>query len=239
MGTSISFVAVSTASSPGVCAAPSGIVPGDVLVAFLGIYGNDDPTVWVSSGWTQRLIAFRSGGSQNMAIGVMTKVVGSSEPTSYTFTGTGVVENISVIVAAYRNVDNVNPWDTGTTNASGSDSSTFTGSSFVASSPGEMLIFGWFGDDNAVTVEPSGTNSLVARVDGTTFNVDGGFYGFYDTLLSSAGSTGDYSGTTFSPDSWLVAMGGLSPASLPPLPPSGPSTDDISAEETVFLDFAF
>lgn len=213
--------AATTASSSGVCAKPTGVVSGNVLVAFTQVY-NKDVTTWASSGWTVKIQTSETGGPANsdLSAAILYKVAGGSEPASYTFTQSGSTGDttVNVIIAAYSGVDNTTPIDTATANNSAGNNATVTGTGFSASQAGERLLFAWLGDDSALGAAPTGSiGSLTPRVDGTTFlNLDGGFSGFYDGALSGSGATGNYTATAAPADTWIVIMVGLNPA-----PPGG------------------
>lgn len=211
--------AATTASSSGVCPKPAGVVAGNVLIAFTGSYA-PAVTAWASSGWTFVTLTNETAGpaGSDMSCGLLYKVAGASEPASYTFTSTGGgASNINVIMAAYSGVDNVTPVDTSSVNNSVGDNINVVGLGLTASQTNELLVFGWFGDDNGLSAAPSGAiGSLTTRVNGTTFlNLDIGFAGYYDGLLSASGATGNYTATLApSADTWIVIMAALNPAAI-------------------------
>jgi hypothetical protein len=207
-------------TSNGVCAKPTGVVSGDVLVALLGNYNAAAVTSWTSTGWTVLTTQAERGGpgGSDLNCAVMYKVAGGSEPSSYTFSQTGSFGNVNVIIVAYSGVDNSTPFDSSfTSNNSAGNNATVTGTSITVTNTNDLLLWMWFGDDSSLTAAPSGSiGSLTQRVDGTTtgpVNLDFGVYGWYDGALSASGSTGNYSVTSTFADTWIVFMAALNAAS--------------------------
>ncbi len=210
--------AATVSASSGVCNKPTEVVAGDVLVAWLGNYNSAFVSLWASTGWTVLAATSERGGpgGSDLNCAMMYKVAGASESSSYTFTATGTAGNIDVIICAYSGVNNTTPFDNFSVNNSGGANSTVTGTGFSAAKAKEYLVYGWFGDDNALTAAPSGSaGSLISRVDGTSFlNLDSGFSGYYDGALVSSGSTGNYVTSTGGADTWIVIMAALNPATI-------------------------
>lgn len=83
---------------------PSGVVSGDLLVAFVATSGTGQvPTI---SGWT--LISRVDGASQDPAVGLFYRVAGASEPASWSWTLPSST-NWVVIVSAYSGINTSAP----------------------------------------------------------------------------------------------------------------------------------
>jgi hypothetical protein len=87
---------------------PTGVAPGDVLIASVTIGSFATPTTVSSPGWT--LIRTTANGS-SMIQQTFYKVAGFSEPTSYTFRLASGSNDLSGGIAAYTGVDNTLPVD--------------------------------------------------------------------------------------------------------------------------------
>ena len=81
---------------------PSGVQEDDLLLAVVGGTRNAAP-----SGWT--LLGSAAQGSSTGTVYVYWRLAGSSEPSSYTFTFTGVKYSKNHSIIAYRGVDTSNP----------------------------------------------------------------------------------------------------------------------------------
>jgi collagen type VII alpha len=209
------------ATSDGVVITPSGVVAGDVLVAFLSTYQNGANMTTIPPGWVQQFRTVHpSGGDDNITSWIFTYVCGATTPATHTFVA--VFSVLGAICMAYTGVNNGDPWNSNATSNDGFDTNP-TGLSFVANA-GEMLVWAWIGDGQVLTVEPSG---LTARVNGTTaispvsMGAGVGHWGFYDKLLSIYGNTGNSASTTGSADDWIVFMGSLKPGAAGPAGPQG------------------
>ncbi|EFK96964.1 transport protein ExbB2 [sediment metagenome] len=98
---------------------PSGTIEGDLLVALIGHQAEAARTISAPSGWTQFSGSPKTTCCSRSAM--YYKIADSSEGSTYSFTvsSPGVGQNASVILAAYRGVDQDNPVEA----AAGKDSS--------------------------------------------------------------------------------------------------------------------
>ncbi|WP_157251032.1 hypothetical protein [Nonomuraea typhae] len=96
-----STVATSTSTSY-TCAKPSGVVSGDVLVAFqAGDWGTASAMATPTGGTTWQLLTSRDAGENALHSKVWWKVAGGSEPSTYGFTQASASDGV-VIIAAVR-----------------------------------------------------------------------------------------------------------------------------------------
>ncbi len=110
----ITYLNASTAAGVGsmTLPTPSGISPGDVLVAQVGNKGGGTATLTAPAGWTsiRRDTAMRSGNTPQVTSALFWRVVVAGEPSSATFTTTSTVDMVGGI-AAYRGVSTAAPVD--------------------------------------------------------------------------------------------------------------------------------
>lgn len=109
-----SSAAYSNSSKTLTVPAPAGIVAGDLLLATLVTSGSTSGPL--PTGWTLGPVSWSS--SFNVQVVTAYKIATSSEPSSYTFTGSATLDASGTIVD-YSGVDQTNPIDTSQT-ASGS-----------------------------------------------------------------------------------------------------------------------
>ena len=144
----IAFVSKSTAQNGKgtslVIPRPSGVAPGDVLLAALSLGGN--PTISAPSGWT--LVQSQVNGSYRQVVYV--RVAGATENPSYAWsfsTSTAVAGGIT----AYRGVDPSQPIEVAAGRTNTTSSSTIQAPSVTTTSPAALLV-GFFGMPTNATI---------------------------------------------------------------------------------------
>jgi hypothetical protein len=210
---SIAFHAASSAGNTSTTSltisAPSGAQAGDVEVAAVDVRGN--PSLTAPTGWT----LVRSDQNGNLVRqAVYSHVVGSSEPSSYTWSW-NFNAGASGGIVAYGNVDTANP-----VNAVGGtigSASTITAPSVTTTVSGAMLL-GFFGTSAPATFTPPG--GMTERFDdfaksGTYLAATEGA----EQLLGAAGSTGSRTATASYAAGSVGQLVALTPGSGSPPPP--------------------
>lgn len=98
------------------CAAPAGIVAGDIVVAMFN--NNESVTITDNNGATPftQTLARRAYNTNSAGYTIWVRVAGASEPATYAFTGSGS-DRWSIIVAAFRGGHQVDIWDVAPTAA--------------------------------------------------------------------------------------------------------------------------
>lgn len=190
----IAFRAVATAVNVTSCNKPTGVVSGDLLLAFVIVYENTTGTLTLPSGWTE------IPGAEGLQVAGGTtlvracyKIAGGSEPSSYTFTMTpsGYEE---VVLVAYSGSFDAGVIDAASVNT-GNDASP-TALSVTTSAANTMLVAHFSGYNNAFTSGPAGM-TLEATWDGV--NV------LYDAPQAASGASGDKVASKPS-DSWVASL---------------------------------
>lgn len=148
----------STAVTTAALSAPSGTAAGDVLIA--AITADLNPSMAsVPAGWTPivNALSINSSSSSGARAFVFYHVVGSSDPSSYTWTLSSATK-WGGGVTAYRGVDNANPLDSSIVTAvdASYSATSITGPSVTTASNGAMLIGGVACDCAAPVVSPPG-----------------------------------------------------------------------------------
>lgn len=179
-GAPITFRAGSSATSAGATALvvtrPAGVVAGDVLVARVANWGNVGVAI-AGSGWTE---AGETHSSAMLKAVLLTRVAGSSEPSSYTFTASSRTPLVAS-VSAFDGVDTTDPVD-GYAGKVNGNSATFA-SGAVTSGTGNAVA-AWFGtqlDDVA-----SCPSSSVSPPAGYTETLDGCLTGSSGLAMDAA-----------------------------------------------------
>jgi len=162
-------------------ATPSGAVEGDVMVAAVNI--GSGGTITAPAGWDQ--VRVEANGS-SLRQAVFVRVVGASEPPTYTWTFASSVVASGVIVA-YDGVDTTLPLVDASGGQSNGRSTSIAAPSVTASVPGALLI-GFFGmPTNAEIAPPAGMiEQAETRVNGKKkISIEAS-----DDALVAAGATG-------------------------------------------------
>ena len=150
-GTSITTGATSGSLT---IAKPSGAVAGDVLLAAVTAAGNHTThNITPPAGWT----FVRKDGVNQMGQFVYTRVVGSSEPSSYTWSG--LIGDASGGIAAYSGVDTADPVNTSSGDFDSNPGTTIA--PLITTTRANVVIVGIFGLINSVNQTPPGSMSSV------------------------------------------------------------------------------
>lgn len=138
---------------------PAGTVAGDVLVASVG-FAHPDATVANPSGWTQ--VPNLRGTIQSDQQGITWyKVAGSSEPSSYTFSGGSGTQAVSGSLSSFAGVDTTAPIaDTPAQTIVTSLSTSQTLPNSTGAAVGSMRFSASFSDDGSSTSFSSGLTQV-------------------------------------------------------------------------------
>ena len=164
---------------------PTGTVEGDVMVANIYGVGSDTITVTPPSEWM--LVSETSVSGQIMA--TYFKVAGASEPSSFSWSVTGGLQNQGGITT-YYGVDTSNPIDS-YSNQSNSASTSYTAPSVTTTVDNAMLVgaFGAVAGGNPDTVTPP--SEFTERYDVGQNNDGPACLESSDYVQASAGASGD------------------------------------------------
>mgnify|MGYP000337719593 FL=1 len=184
-----------------VCNRPTGVVSGDVMVAFVFIYDNPAGAVTgVPSGWTEITQAQQFQVSRYQR--AYYKVAGGSEPASYTWTVNNL-DTVNIGIVAYSGVDNATPLDATSTSSSGT-SANRTATGLTTATDNAWLVLGSTGSQNP----SAGPSGMTNRATWTGHTV------IYDQAITPAGATGNKVITTAADtNGWTTALIALRPAS--------------------------
>lgn len=208
----ISFVAAGTAytnTSSGTSFTlnkPSGVADGDVMVAFVAFWvnGNSALTVTAPTGWTKQQTAFRDAGSDQFELCMMTRVAGSSEPSSWSgsLSASGFIMGAGV--AAYRGVQTIGASAQGVVS---SGTSVSTGNVTASVTGTWRVVCGaYFDDDAASTI---GSNESSRRILATADSGSGASQGAIWDSNGTTVSAGTQSRSVTRSSSWLVACASI------------------------------
>jgi hypothetical protein len=205
---SISFVSYSATNATSVTStvqfsAPSNLSAGNVLVAIIG--GRIGQTMVPPTGWTT------VGNSSDNTTWLFTKVVGSGEPSTYTFTGNQWQAGVILQYAGTLGLDGAPAFsffNVGASPTAGAVTSTVTG---------DLWVTAFYTADGAVVTLPGGFTQRASSV--STGN-DGIFA--FDKPIASIGSTGTLT-TGVTPDDVGTTVSLLLQPGTPPGPPTPPA----------------
>ena len=183
--------------------APAGAQAGDVLTATIGFGSSgakSQPTLTAPAGWT---LASRTNQGKVGALAVYHHVYAAGE-SAYTWTTSTSVGGV-VSVAAFGGVDTANPIDASAGRSITQRSSSIATPSVTTSSPGDMLVAGYFGYRGAgggtAWTPPSGMAELA-----DASNSSGSRSGSVAAAEQpSAGATGAKTATTSAAQDYAVA----------------------------------
>jgi hypothetical protein len=202
---------------------PSGVTSGDVVIIAVGITSNTfaSQTVNAPSGFT-KLNTTQSTNSNEVALCVMAKLAGGSEPASYTVTWTQTSNQYYAVCAAYRGA-------TGTFIAQNAATEALTASPLSTPSVTNTnasawrITVGYFADGAGDTVSAISTNETTRRgpASGGSVATDGGYYygiQFYDSngVVAAGSHNRSFSGTGASFWTAVAWIGLLEPGSATP-----------------------
>lgn len=183
------------------CSTPSGVVDGDLMLCFMGIY---DATVTVTppAGWSVLFSPERQIGSGQDTSWFGFYKIASGEGGTQSFTLSSS-EYVDQIILAYEGADTSDPIDAVSSNH-GRDSGPRTGLSVTTTVDNGVLVYASTGYNYAPSGPPSGMTSRI--VEDTVTNAS-------DVDLGTAGATGDKTQSIASTDPWCTAMVAIKPAS--------------------------
>ena len=201
-------------------AKPTNVVAGDVMIANIENRGGDKSTMPSLSGWTTIYNSDFENAGAHHRIGVLYRVAGASEPSSYTFTiDTKNVDGAFGGIVAFSGVDNTNPIDVKASSVSTGNSSSISASAITTtySNDAVLLCYGSFENETASVWKING-GSVSNLFDGA--GDPNGESGIAWELLASAGSTGSGAATLSDNKNWGAFLFALKPACSTPLPVS-------------------
>ena len=195
-----------TSGSPATQNKPTGVVSGDVMLAWL--YVDLNATVSTpATGWTQLDLQASATSGQTYNMYVYYKVAGASEPTSYSWTLSAANYN-EVLITAFSGVDTTTPIDAHGIRDAGSTAS-LTTPTITTSTANDCLVamlVCWNGNAGA-----SAQNSYTLPTNGAFSNND---TWLEYKLNASTGSNGNQAFTCTGPAAGsVVALVALKPAS--------------------------
>lgn len=185
---SLSFIAEANNTDTGsaTCNKPTGTTNGDKLIATVGVYTTSGAIT--CTGWTLEA-TINDGNSRQL---IFSKVAGSSEPTSYTWSGGSYYD---ITISCFRSSTLATIVLDGA--VSNSNNSTGTCPSVSATNTGEILYVSWVTDQNSgvssISVSNGVTRDTPTGSQGTSGN-DGLFAGH--KVLTASGATGTTQWTT-------------------------------------------
>lgn len=225
----ISFRAAATAHvnfDPSlVCDRPSGVVEGDVMVAFI----NSDTAsqaLTLPSGWTLTEDTATSG-SELRGFAAW-KVAGASEPSSYTFAFDSSVD-AAVVIVAYSGVDTTAPVDVADSTLDTSKTSTAVAPSVTTTVDDARVVVAGMAEASTTVSTPSGTTSrgAVESVSGVAASMR-----VADFDQETAGATGTKDFTLGTSPQWVGVTVALAPGNNPPTAPSDLNPDSATVDRT-------
>jgi hypothetical protein len=206
VGTSSSSTGGSNGASSLTINLPSGgVTTGDVLLAEIGIHQSG--TISAPSGWTQ----VRSD-TNVVTSTVFTKVAGSSEPSSYTFT-TPASSHIVGGIIAYRGVDTTNPVNV--TGVGTGTSATATAPSVTTTVANTRVVSIWVASQKALSSLDAATTTQwnitagVGNGQGANIRVGDGVGG---ETVAAIGATTARNATINASTDWLAQTIALRPS---------------------------
>lgn len=214
-------VLASGTSASWTCPAPSGLVAGNLLLAFQYVASSNTPSLAGPSGWAQAGNLFGAGSSVGY-MAVWWKVVTSAEqttpPATYTFTGsspTAISWYPAAAITQYANAKGVNLT---TATLDGASTTSHAAPSITTTETNDFLVcaYGLF-TPVAITAGPTG---MTARTNAISAGNEG--INVYDQLAAAAGATGARTATTGSGEvtcAVSVAVTRTAPVTITNLPP--------------------
>ncbi|AOT03012.1 PKD domain-containing protein [Arthrobacter sp. U41] len=190
-------------------AAPAGRTAGDVLVA--SFTADKNPTVAVPAGWTAIVNGLSIGGGARVFS--YYRVVGSADPTSYTWTLSTAMKWGGGITA-YTGVNTTTPLDSAVATAVNTTytASSITVAGITTASNGALLIGGvGFDSSNPAATAPTGWTERWESTDGQIAEQA-------DRIQATAGATGTATWTFSTAKAVAAWRTALKPAGTPPPP---------------------
>ena len=197
---------------------PTGVVAGDVLIANIQLRKNTTPRGYPSlTGWTTLSSVDFEGGGAYHRCALLYRVVGASEPSSYTFTvnGAGLDTDGAVgAIVAYSGVDTTSPFDALGTYAIGSTKAISTGAiSTVSANAAVLMCVGAFEKLTVGSFATTSPGALTQLYGGSADN--NGTVGAGWGIKAGAGSTGAGAATLSANKDWGAILVALKPSAVP------------------------
>jgi hypothetical protein len=205
---------------------PAGTAAGDVMLAVITSASGTGPAT--PTGWT-RVAGASSGNFSTGTLTVFTRVAGTGEPASYSWSLGGTFE-ASGAVGTYVGIDNVTPVQASSI-ATGNSKTMIASSVTTTTNNAYVIAAVGFNATTSVTVgDPPGTTQRAAPIS------PGQFVGTVvdDFIQSPAGATGGQSWSITSKSPFGAALIALAPASPGPVQ-FGVSTPNIATLPSVTL----
>lgn len=204
---------------------PSGTAAGDVMVAVITSASGTGPAT--PSGWT-KVTGASSGNFSTGTVSVFTRVAGSTEPASYSWSLGGTFE-ASGAIGTYVGVDNTTPVQAASIATGNSKTMSATSVTTSANNAYVIAAVGYNAPTSVTVGDPSGTTRRASANSpawiGTVID---------DFIQSPAGATGGESWSITSKSPYGAALIALAPASPGPLQ-FGSTTPDIATLPSVTL----
>jgi hypothetical protein len=188
---------------------PAGTAAGDVMVAVITSANGTAPAT--PSGWSPVAGASAGIGPGSGSLAVFTRVAGSSEPASYSWSLGGTFE-ASGAIGTYVGVDNVTPVQASSVASGNSKTMTAPGVTTTSNNVYVIAAVGYNATTSVTIGDPSGTTQRAAPESpafmGTVVD---------DFIKTTAGATGGQSWSITSKSPYAAALIALDPASPGPL----------------------
>ena len=162
--------------------APAGLVAGDVMLALIGYGAGANTTITPPSGWSQ--VGSTVQGDTYAQTALFTKVAGSSEPSSYTWTLGSTGYGMTGFILDYYNVTGIDV--SATANTGGSAATSEAAASVTTTGPNETVVAFWVEGASSSGISLSLPGGLTSRA---TLAMDQST-GYYEPALVA----GDYTG---------------------------------------------
>jgi hypothetical protein len=200
-------------SSPITISAPAGITTGDVLVAWINVYGSSAPTIANPTGWTT-IGTDATSGNERCRLAYL--VCDGNTGASWGWTLTNSSYNSGGIIAL-RGCDAANPIDVSNT-GNGTSGSVVTVTTITTTNANEMVLF-FMADyySSALNFYNEQLNSV--NMDGEQFDVNANRTGSACAykIQAAAGATGSATATiSGTASNWIGALVALIPATINP-----------------------
>jgi hypothetical protein len=193
---------------------PSGVVAGDVMIAYIQLRHGDNVTFPFLSDWTNGPQVDFEGGGAHHRCALLYKVAGASEPASYTFSlgSSTKVDGAAGAIVAFSGVDTSTPFDVppgGFTTGSGTSISGVTAITTASANAAVVMFAATFEKatiSSFATTSPGALSQLYGNVANNNGTVGAGW-----NLKATAGSTGTGSATNSVNKPWGAILIALKP----------------------------
>jgi hypothetical protein len=180
---------------------PTGTVEGDLLYVCVSARWTDGTFSAPDGSWTKVDEVSHTECIQ----AIFYKIAGASEPSSYTFTYSGTLDQLRNGCARISGADQTTPADTTHSTNTGS-STTAVGSSITTVTDGAMLLLTCRTRLAVTQTAPSGMNHTI----------NASRWSMFDEIITIAGATGDRSITLSSSMEWTTIMFAVRPEGAEP-----------------------